>query len=438
MIINENPSNSVHNLEKDIPKEKNNRQNADWDISNAPKNYLTLVLAQGGMAFFSFASVWLITKTIGSEGYGGIVAVIAASQFVQIFINWSITSLSRFGVEEFVETGKITKSFWMRSLIFFPNLIFVLLGSLFWLAPLAGWLKIPSSATWLIILHIVATAVWLHIQFAFQGVKMLRLQGILGAVERALTFISLLLLIGLQRISGETFVWCYILPPLIMSAIGFVILRPFIDLKDSFDKVKFRKILFHSLPLIPFALVGYLSTSQLDAFFITNYLSQKALGIYSVATQTSGIMLQLPHFANMLLLSLFVSLQTNKETDTIKGFFEHVVPSITLAWGFFCIIAAISGNLLIHMVFGEEFREAGKPLWILLAGAAVFAPALFGFLAYSQAISANYITSVAAVISAFVNLSLNFLLIPRLGMIGCALATFFSLLSFVIVVVFFV
>lgn len=146
------------------------RQSASWDIKNAPKNYTSLVLAQGGTAFFSFASVWLITKTIGSEGYGGIVAVIAASQFVQIFVNWSITSLSRFGVEEFVETGKITKSFWTRSLIFFPNLVFVLLGSLFWLAPLAGLLKIPLSAMWLITLHIVATAVWLHIQFAFQGV----------------------------------------------------------------------------------------------------------------------------------------------------------------------------------------------------------------------------------------------------------------------------
>ncbi len=116
-----------------------------------------------------------------------------------------------------------------------------------------------------------------------------------------------------------------------MSVIGFITLRPFIDLKDFFDKVKFQEILRHSIPLIPFALIGYLTSSQLDAFFITNYLSQKALGIYSVATQTSGIMLQLPHFANMLLVSLFVSLQANKETDTIKRFFKHVVPSLTLA-----------------------------------------------------------------------------------------------------------
>ena len=78
---------------------------------------MSLVLAQGGSAFFAFASVWLLTRSLGSEGYGGVVAVIAASQMVQVLLNWTTTAVVRFGVEEFVETGKIARTFWLRFFI---------------------------------------------------------------------------------------------------------------------------------------------------------------------------------------------------------------------------------------------------------------------------------------------------------------------------------
>ena len=122
------------------------RQGSSWDIENAPRNYLWLVAAHGGTALFSFATVWLITRYLGSEGYGGVIAFVAASQLAQIFLNWSSTALARFGIEEFVETGKITRSFWARTSIFIPNLLLILVLSVFWLPPVATWLKLPSTA----------------------------------------------------------------------------------------------------------------------------------------------------------------------------------------------------------------------------------------------------------------------------------------------------
>ena len=56
------------------------RQSSSWDIRNAPRNYAALVAYQVLSAAFSFGAVWLITRHLGSEGYGGIVAIIAASQ----------------------------------------------------------------------------------------------------------------------------------------------------------------------------------------------------------------------------------------------------------------------------------------------------------------------------------------------------------------------
>jgi O-antigen/teichoic acid export membrane protein len=51
------------------------RQSSGWDIKNAFRNYSTLVAAQVVVAVFSFASVWLITRYLGTDGYGGVVAV---------------------------------------------------------------------------------------------------------------------------------------------------------------------------------------------------------------------------------------------------------------------------------------------------------------------------------------------------------------------------
>jgi len=402
------------------------RQTADWDVRNAPKNYISLVAAHGATAFFSFASVWLVTRHLGSEGYGGIVAFVAASQLVQIFLNWSSTALARFGIEEFVETGRITRSFWSRTLMFFPNLLVVLGLSIFWLQPVAGWLKIPSAAVWLIAVHLAVTAFWLHVQYGLQGVKMLRLQGVLLAVERFMTFCGLLIAISLGHLTLLNALWCYIIPAAILSAAGLLILRPFIEMHGIFDRQHFRRMLMFSLPLIPFAVVGYLSTSQLDAFFITRYLSTRDLGIYAVAAQINGLLLQLPILANTVLLSMFVSLRTSGQEAKVSTFLNNVAPTAALIWGLICVGVAIVAGLLIPPVFGQDFRGSVEPLLILVLATAATSLSMFGFAVYSHSISATYISTVASVLAAITNLVFDLLLIPRWGLIGCAVATFLA------------
>lgn len=402
------------------------RQSAGWDIRNAPKNYISLVIAHGATALLSFASVWLITRNLGSEGYGAIIALVAASQLVQVFINWSSTALARFGIEEFVETGKITRSFWTRTLIFFPNLTFILIAGAFWLTPLAAVLKIPDAVIWMIAVHILTTSIWLHVQYSMQAAKMLRLQGALLAVERALTCGGILLFIWLGSVTLENLLWCYIMPPVILSGAGFILLRSFIEFSGFYDAVQFRKMLKFSLPLIPFAIVGYLSTSQLDAFFITRYFSTSDLGIYAVAAQINGIVLQLPILANTLLLSLFVSLKAAGRESLLHRFFKDAVPSITLAWSGFCVTLGAAGFYFIPLVFGKEFESAANILWILTTSSVLAFPVLMGFATVSNAYSKTYISMYASIATALANVAFNFILIPRFGMLGCAWATVLS------------
>lgn len=417
--------NSPENLIENPPNisAASERQSANWDIRNAPKNYLSLVLSQIGSAFFAFASVWLISKTIGSEGYGGVVAIIAASQVAQVLVNWTSVAVVRFGVDEFIETEKIARAFWIRLFILLPNLLFVLLVSNLWFPPLAVWLRLAPEIFPLVFLHFAANAFWVHFQFSFQAVKMPRLQGGLMAVERILTFTSLLILLASGKINSISAMVCYAVAPLAMVFAGFFFLRKFIFARFSADRAFIKKIFVYSLPLLPFTLVGYFSGGYVDAVFISKFLSTRDLGIYSIAMQISGITLQLPTIANSLLTPMFISLQKENRTSRLDEYFKHILPSLVLAWSFFSALLAFAGYFFIPIIFGAEFSQAVAPFWILLTASTFNLPILIGYSALSHSISATYISMFAAIFSAFANITLNFLLIPKFGAEGCAWAS---------------
>ena len=96
---------------------------------------------------------------------------------------------------------------------------------------------------------------------------------------------------------------------------------------------------------------------------------------------------------------------------------------MTLFWSVLCSIAAFVGFYTLQPIFGDEFSQAIVPFCVLVAAAAVSFPVLVGYSALSHAVSDTYVAMFAAIFSALANIFLNFLLIPRYGMLGCAWST---------------
>ena len=401
------------------------RQVSGWDIRNAPRNYVSLILFQVLSAALSFGTVWLITRPerLGREGYGAIVAVIAASQVAQVFVNWTSIAVVRFGVDEFVETARIARTFWIRLIILVINLVVVLTFSTVWFPPLADWLKLSPNAFWLVLLHFGITAFWMHVQMSLQGAKMLRVQGLLQMVERLLIFAGILGLIFSGKLEFFGAVVCYIAAPAVMVVAGLVWLREFVFTSFAFDTAFAKKILVYSLPLLPFTLVGYFAGSYVDAVFIAKFLSQAELGVYSVATQANGIAMQIPTLANAVLLPLFVTLRAESGDERTFNYFRNILPAVTLLWGVTCVSLAFAGSFLVPIVFGPLFDGAVLPMWILLSASVVSIPVAIGYSALANSTSTTWVPMTAAIMSAAVNIGANFALIPKYGMAGCAAAT---------------
>ncbi len=383
-----------------------------------------LVSAQAASAVFSFAAVWLAAQLLGSSGYGRVVAVIAASQAIsQLFVNWTSVSLWRYGVEEFVETGRIARAFWTRTWILLPNLSIVIVLSPFWLPLLSSLLNLPPQAHRLVLGHFIATAIWIHVQQGLHGAKLMLTQGFLLAVERLLVLIVAAALLVAGSASFLTVALAYIVAPLGASLIGLWLLGRLILPVAGVDRARLRLMLTFSLPTLPASLVGYLSTNYLDALFITHYLSARDLGIYAVGYQISGMALQLPLLAGSVLLPLFVTLQLEGQSERASRFIQNGLPILTLGWGVGCGVLAAIGGYLLPFVFGDQFQVLGGLLWPLMAAAALAGPQLMGYLPLSSSRSATYVAMFGAIAAAFVNVLLNYLFIPRFGLVGCAWAT---------------
>lgn len=409
---------------REVPAGHGERRSANWDLRHGPKNYLSLVAAQVASGALSFAAVWLATRLLGSTGYGGVVAIIAASQAIgQLAVNWTSGSLGRYAVEEFVATGSIAKPFWNRFWVFLPNVLLVILTSPLWLPFLSSLLKLSPRTYLFVLAHFVTNAFWIHIQQGLQGTKLIRLQGVLLTVERSLVFLIIVVCALSGRVSFLAITLAYILAPLGASTAGFYALRKFIFPIAGLDRPLLVRMLKFSLPILPASLLGYMSTNYLDAFFITHYLSSAHLGVYAVVYLISGTSLQLPLLVGTVLIPLFITLQIDGTDERSRRFMLNGLPLLTLSWGIACSLVAAVGSYIFPQIFSEQFREMGKLLWPLMAAAAFAGPFLMGYAPFSHSKAVTYVPMVAAIASAVVNVLLNYLLIPRYGLEGCAWAT---------------
>lgn len=406
------------------PMGEDRRRDATWDLAQGPKNYVLLLSAQVASALLSFAAVWLATRLLGSSGYGRVVAIIAASQAIgQLAVNWTAVSLYRYGVEEFVETGRIAKTFWTRFWIFLPNLVLVVATSPLWLPYLSALLKLPPQAYVFILAHFLASSLWVNVQQGLQGAKLMRMQGALMSFERLLIFLIILACFVSGRASFLTVTLAYIVAPLGACAVGLWHLRRLIFPVAGLDTTVLPRMLKFSLPLLPTALVGYMSTSYLDAFFITHYLSAAALGVYAIAYQVSGIALQIPLLVGTVLMPLFITLQVDGQVERSGRFMREVLPLLTLMWGLTCAFVAVIGSYAFPLIFGAQFVGLELLLWPLMAAAALVGPLWMGYAPFSNSRSVTYIGMLGAIAAALVNLLLNYWLIPMFGLVGCAWAT---------------
>lgn len=191
-----------------------------------------------------------------------------------------------------------------------------------------------------------------------------------------------------------------------------------------------KEILKFGLPLIPHAISGIIMAMS-DRYFISHYIGNEDVGLYTVAYQLSALMLLVSISVNQAWTPILYSLLKTK--DRMQ---QIIIYSFGLAL-FFIIVGSLIyflKDLLFNLLVDPKFHQAKEFFaWLLLG----FVFQSFYFLATNFLFFEKKTALLAkvTVVGAILNILLNYFLIHKFGTIGVAYATAITWIMYCIAVV---
>ncbi|WP_436926765.1 flippase [Halosimplex amylolyticum] len=183
----------------------------------------------------------------------------------------------------------------------------------------------------------------------------------------------------------------------------------------------YRTTLAFSLPLV---LVHGMNViiSNTDTFLLGYYLDTSKVGIYNIAYQIRNLLNILLVAFGFLVPSMIAKLETEGEYDQLRSVYQFTTKWIVfLTFPMFASLLFIP-NIWLGTVFGTEYLPGTTALQLL--GLGVMASAMMGVSGSTLVgLGKNRVVMYTSVVTMVVNIILNILLIPRIGIEGAALAS---------------
>lgn len=194
----------------------------------------------------------------------------------------------------------------------------------------------------------------------------------------------------------------------------------------------FRKTAVFAFPLIGYELASVVLDSG-DRLLVQHYMGSEPLGYYSAAYNVSTYVeeaLMVP--INLALFPIYMKLWVEKGQQQTQAFLSRSLNGfLALAVGVICVVLLTSRDVIVVLA-SSKFQDAYKLLPVLVIGLLIYAIHIFlnaALLIYKKTATMTKLVVYACV----VNILLNVVLIPRMGLQGAALATLISYLFLVVV-----
>jgi len=82
-------------------------------------DYLTVIIGSIGVTVFSVITFAIVTRLFSPEQFGSLNLFMLVVQISLFFgANWTANAMTRFGKEEAITAGTVTKTFWARVFMF--------------------------------------------------------------------------------------------------------------------------------------------------------------------------------------------------------------------------------------------------------------------------------------------------------------------------------
>lgn len=382
------------------------------------KKIVTYVGSNFLEAFITFLLIPIFTTKLSKEEYGTLVLYFIFSKFLFPIINLNLhssASIEYFKREEgnfnnYLKTISIVPVF---NLLAVTSIIYLLVvfdimpffnGNFVVFIPLFVWSQFLPN---------------LYTSFCQAKNQSFRF-GLIKNINALVNFLFTYILIEYTDFRVESQIIGSFVGNIILSIFLFFALfgKNFLQLSIKQSDIKFSLlfgmgVVFHS--------ISGVIMSMADRFIIEDLKGLKEVGYYSVGYQiTTVITIVATGISRSLVPTVYANLKENSDESKLK--IVKYIYSIMIGLLCFCIIFYLFKDLIFTLLVDSKFNQA-KDLILPL----VFGLAFQGFYMFISSIffymKKNSLLSTLTIISAIINILLNYILIPKFGSLGAAYAT---------------
>jgi O-antigen/teichoic acid export membrane protein len=389
---------------------------------------LALKLASGGIGF---ALAVLLARALGPSGYGLYAFVFALVSLMAIPVELGLPHLV---VRETAraharEQWGLMRGIWRWAALAAGSLavlIALVVGALAWaLADRFSGVQLATFAWGLLLVPLIALgnlagAALRGLQHVIQG----QLSELVIRPAAFLLLVAGVLLWGPGSLAADSAMALHAAAAACALAAGAALLareRPESVMRDPVPVYETRRWLHSALPL---ALVAgmHLVHQYTDLVMLGLLVDNDQVGIYRVAAQAAAVVAFGLNAMNMVVAPRFAHHHATGDTAALQWtatFSARVILMLTLP-----VVAALAllGEPVIRLVFGPDYSSGYAALAILAVGQ--LGNAIFGSVAFLLNMTGHERdTARGLAVAVAVNVVLNLLLIPLLGLEGAALAT---------------
>ena len=394
------------------------------------KHFILFSLARAINLPMLFLNSALIGRILGASGFGQWSMIIAASTMIHnVFFNWTYASGLRFGCEEWLKNGALSRT-WAARL---PLLLIGLLIALFLLIfqPF-NWLSLLFSTQgnlwWLVLVFSMSLWITNELRITLQATDQMSLLA-LASPMITVFFTIFLFLLFLNPRGNNMSVWVVIgqivITFIICIGIWFRSQKKWLFSWRFPDQGDVKRHLRFGWTLLPTFLASYI-TMWGNYSILQAYHSSREVGLFGAAYQIVLGIISLNSILITILLPRLIA-KNAESKDACKNFFNNIVPTLFCLWSLVTIalIAIIPSIFLI--LFGKQFIDS-QPMLIILfivIPTSILPHEYTILLNTQQRLSREFLYSFVGMVASLI---VSFSLIPTMGGIGAAIGTASALL----------
>jgi O-antigen/teichoic acid export membrane protein len=187
-------------------------------------------------------------------------------------------------------------------------------------------------------------------------------------------------------------------------------------IKFFFDSQLAKHYLYNGLPLVLFGLLGYVFFTT-DKIILAHLRSIEEIGYYSLASRIISVLFVIPSLFNTALYPYLAKKIGEKEERKVRFLFKNIILGSIISGFFITLVVFLLAPIVIPIFFGSKYNPSIKILqafvWIIIF---VFPTVFLDYFLISN--HRQWLDFWITIIPAFLNVILNFVLIPFYGVYG--------------------